>query len=144
IQASFAIDTQTLTIDIQGNGHVVRSPSLARNDYGSTVQLTAQPDSGWVFTGWGGDASGGEPIVTLLMDGDKTVTATFALQIGFDFKPHDLDLNSKDRWVTGYLRPPGPYLASQLDVSSIRLNAVVAVSDEVPARAEDHDTKLKV
>ncbi|OGF23673.1 MAG: hypothetical protein A2V63_00940 [Candidatus Eisenbacteria bacterium RBG_19FT_COMBO_70_11] len=66
------------------------------------------------------------------------------VQMAFDFKPHDLNLNSKGMWVTGYLRPPVPYLASQIDASSIRLNGAVAVSSEYPAKIEDHDTKLKV
>ncbi len=102
------------------------------------------PDPGWAFSGWGGDAAGTMSPVTVLMDGDKTVTATFALVIGFDFKPHDLDLNSKDKWVTGYLRPPAPFLASQIDVPSIRLNGTVAVSGAVSPQVEEHDARLKV
>ena len=144
IEASFAIDTQTLSVVVRGSGTVARAPSLERYDYGSTVQLTASPEPGWVFSGWSGDASGVETTLTLLMDGDKTVTATFALQIAFDFKPHALHLNSKGKWVTGYLRPPAPFVASQIDVPSIRLNGTVPVAAEVPAKVEEHDTRLKV
>jgi len=145
IDASFAIDTHALTIDVQGSGAVTRSPSLARYDYGSVVQLTAVPDPGWVFTGWSGDVAGAGSTTTLLIDGDKSVRATFALEITFDFKPHDLDLNAKGPpWVTGYLRPPAPYLASQIDVLSLRLNGAVSVSSAEPAKLEDHDSRLKV
>lgn len=144
IAASFAIDTHLLTVQVQGSGIVTASPSQDRYDFGSTVQLTASPGSGWVFQGWSGDAGGPGATVTILMDGDKTVLATFALQIGFDFKPRDLDLNSKNKWVTGYLRPPDPFLASQIDVPSIRLDGSVAVSGESPAKLEDHDARLKV
>src|SRR6185369_150571 len=144
IAASFAIDTQLLTIDVLGSGTVARSPALDRYDYGSSVELTALPAPGWVFSGWSGDASGDASPVTVIMDRDKSVTATFALQITFDLKPHDVDLNSKGKWATGYLQPPGPYLASQIDVPSIRLNGVVAVSTEYPAKLEDHDSRLKV
>jgi hypothetical protein len=97
-----------------------------------------------VFSGWSGDASGDASPVTVIMDRDKTVTATFALQITFDLKPHDVDLNSKGKWATGYLQPPDPYLASQIDVPSIRLNGVVAVSTEYPAKLEDKGGRLKV
>lgn len=43
---------------------------------GSTVVLTAAPDSGSVFNGWSGDCSGTDPCV-LTMDVDKTVSASF-------------------------------------------------------------------
>lgn len=42
---------------------------------GTTVTLTATPDSGSVFTGWSGDCSGDS--CDLTMDSDKAVTATF-------------------------------------------------------------------
>jgi len=45
---------------------------------GASVQLTAVPDSGYVFTGWSGDASGNANPATVTMSGNKTVTATFA------------------------------------------------------------------
>jgi len=43
----------------------------------STVMLTANPFSGYQFTGWGGDASGTNPTFSLYMDGDKYVEAYF-------------------------------------------------------------------
>jgi uncharacterized repeat protein (TIGR01451 family)/uncharacterized repeat protein (TIGR02543 family) len=48
---------------------------------GATVVLRARPRAGTSFTGWGGDcaAAGTDPTCTLVMDTDKTVTATFAL-----------------------------------------------------------------
>ena len=45
---------------------------------GSNATLTATPASGYVFSGWTGDASGTDNPLTLLMDADKTVGATFA------------------------------------------------------------------
>jgi len=44
----------------------------------STVVLTATPDPGSVFVDWGGACTGTTPTCTLVMDGDKTVTARFA------------------------------------------------------------------
>lgn len=44
---------------------------------GSTVTLTAQPASGYVFDHWAGDASGTSPTTTITMNSDKSVTAYF-------------------------------------------------------------------
>ncbi len=39
--------------------------------------MTATPASGWAFSAWGGDASGSTSPVTITMDSNKVVTATF-------------------------------------------------------------------
>jgi len=44
---------------------------------GTNVTLTAIPDPGWVFMGWGGDCTGTSPTCTLTMDRDRWVTAFF-------------------------------------------------------------------
>jgi uncharacterized repeat protein (TIGR02543 family) len=41
------------------------------------VQLTANPDPGWIFSGWSGALSGSANPANILMNGNKTVTATF-------------------------------------------------------------------
>lgn len=50
-------------------------------DPGSTATLTATPDAGYAFTAWTGDASGTTNPLTLTMDVDKTVGATFAADL---------------------------------------------------------------
>ncbi len=45
----------------------------------TTVRLRAYPNSGYQFTGWGGDASGTGTTYNLLMDRDKNVEAYFEL-----------------------------------------------------------------
>jgi len=45
------------------------------------ITLTATPDPGWVFDSWGGDCSGTSPTCDLVMDLDKTVTATFTTDL---------------------------------------------------------------
>ena len=144
IAASFAIDTHTLSVTVAGHGRVRRSPDQPQYDYGTTVALTATPAPGWLFCGWSGDASGGAPAVTVLMDGDKNVTATFCLVVDFDFDPHELKRRSRDRWVTGTIEPPSPYGASQIDVASIRLNDIVPVAPGQPAKLEKHGRRLTV
>ena len=45
---------------------------------GALVRLTASASLGYHFAGWGGDLSGTESPATMKMDGNKTVSATFA------------------------------------------------------------------
>lgn len=44
---------------------------------GTEVELVASPNPGYEFTGWSGDASGGDQVTTIFMDSDKNVTAHF-------------------------------------------------------------------
>ena len=46
--------------------------------YGSESTLTATPDAGYVFAGWTGDASGTSNPLSVVMDGDKAIGASFA------------------------------------------------------------------
>jgi len=48
-------------------------------DCGSTVDVEAIAAFGWEFTGWSGDLSGTDNPTTIDIDGNKTVTANFAL-----------------------------------------------------------------
>lgn len=45
---------------------------------GTQVTLEAVPDATYEFSGWAGDLSGSENPVTITIDGDKSITATFA------------------------------------------------------------------
>ena len=67
----------TLTTQVNGNGTITRSPEQSTYDSGSFVQLTANPASGWEFTGWTGDIESNTNPVSLTMDNNKTVTANF-------------------------------------------------------------------
>jgi len=70
----------SLTVKYTGNGWVNRIP-LPPYYAGETVILEAVPGSkGWIFAGWSGDVPAGhenDNSLELLMDGDKTVWATF-------------------------------------------------------------------
>jgi len=46
--------------------------------FGEQVTLTAVAATGWRFVGWGGSASGSAATTTITVDGNETVTATFA------------------------------------------------------------------
>lgn len=59
--------------------------------------------------------------------------------MAFDFEPNTLNLRSLGRWVTGYLEPPAPFAASQIDVSSILLNGTIRVDPQAPVTIGDED-----
>jgi len=67
--------TYRLTVFRVGNGTV--TPGSGDYEAGSTVTLTATPDTGAVFDHWEGDASGTNPVVNILMTSDKEATAVF-------------------------------------------------------------------
>jgi hypothetical protein len=56
---------------------VTLDPPGGTYDEGTVVTLTASPDAGSTFAGWSGAATGTASTVTVTMDGDKMVTATF-------------------------------------------------------------------
>ncbi|NLI80094.1 MAG: hypothetical protein GX443_00180 [Deltaproteobacteria bacterium] len=68
---------RTLTVQAQGSGAVTLNPPGGTYPQGSVVQLTATASSGWQFSGWSGSLTGTANPASLMMDGDKNVTANF-------------------------------------------------------------------
>ncbi|MEO7974217.1 MAG: beta-propeller fold lactonase family protein, partial [Thermoanaerobaculia bacterium] len=92
--ATFTLQTFTLNTAVaSGNGTIEDVPQAdiqcgtggascaALFDYNTQVQLTAMPDSGWIFTGWTGDCTNviGDCVVTMTQA--RSVQATFALGV---------------------------------------------------------------
>ena len=73
----FAYHTLALQMAGNGSGTVEQTPEGSRLEHGTVVTLTAVADPGSVFTGWSGDAAGTTNPITLTMDANKAVTATF-------------------------------------------------------------------
>ena len=76
--------TLTVNVSPSGSGTVALSledqdPTTSGNQYesGTTVTVTANPASGYVFDHWSGDLSGSTNPTSITMDGDKSVTAHF-------------------------------------------------------------------
>ena len=67
--------TYRLAVFKVGNGIV--TPGSGDYEAGTTVTLTAVPDTGAVFDHWSGDATGTNPRVNILLDRDKGITANF-------------------------------------------------------------------
>jgi hypothetical protein len=85
---------------------------------GTVVSLAATPSPGSVFSGWSGAYTGGENPITLTLDGDKTLTATFNVS-----PPLTVTYpNGGETWTRGstqtitwaYSGNPGPYVRIQL------------------------------
>ena len=69
-----APEAYTLEITNLANGSVTGAGSY---ENGATATLTATPDPGYLFTGWSGDASGNTNPLAIVMEGDRTVGASF-------------------------------------------------------------------
>ena len=79
IAASFAINTYTLNVAVTGPGSVAKSPDQATYDHGTLVSLTATPTGGATFAGWTGDTTASGNPLTLVMNANRNLTATFGL-----------------------------------------------------------------
>jgi uncharacterized repeat protein (TIGR02543 family) len=71
------IYTLTVSISPAAGGSVTANPNKTSYNSGETVTLTAAANPGYIFTNWSGGATGTTSLVTLTMNGNKTVTATF-------------------------------------------------------------------
>jgi hypothetical protein len=66
-----------LTVQITGEGTVSYTPATNRFGSNAVVTLTATPKPGWVFAGWSGGSNSLLNPLALVMNTNKTVTATF-------------------------------------------------------------------
>ncbi|MGB5924807.1 MAG: hypothetical protein WBH01_01755 [Dehalococcoidia bacterium] len=67
----------TLTTSVSPSGGGSVSPAGGTYAAGSQVTLTAMPASGYSFNNWGGDASGSQNPITIIMNSNKSITAYF-------------------------------------------------------------------
>jgi uncharacterized repeat protein (TIGR02543 family) len=67
-----------LAVNAAGNGIVEKSPDQPTYTFGETITLTATADPGWVFTGWSGDLSGTDNPASIVMFGDRNISANFS------------------------------------------------------------------
>ena len=74
------VPTHNLVVNSSGNGSVLLSPKGGEYSEGVEVTLTAVPDAGYKFDSWGGDLSGSVNPKTVVIDSEKTISATFVKQ----------------------------------------------------------------
>ncbi len=78
VSAIFAVNPSQFSLTVSAsNGSVALNPSGGTYDQGTTVTLTANPNSGFHFVRWEGDLTGSENPKTIVMDSNKSVTAIF-------------------------------------------------------------------
>jgi formylglycine-generating enzyme required for sulfatase activity len=77
---------------------------------GETVTLEAAPNEGFSFTNWSGDLSGGTNPVTLVMDADKSVAASFALKAD--------DAGAKFTGINLVYIPAGSFMMGSSDLAA--------------------------
>jgi len=66
----------TLTITAL-NGTVTKSPNQTSYLKGTSVQITATPDEGYIFSSWSGDTTSTTNPINIPMNGNKNITANF-------------------------------------------------------------------
>ena len=64
------------------HGYVAVSPDQPHYTMGQLVTLTAVPDAGQGFVGWSGAASGAKSSISLFMNTNEFITATFGMPLG--------------------------------------------------------------
>ena len=72
----------SLSTNVVGSGGIVLSPPGGLYNAGTVVTISAVPDPGYFFSGWGGDVSGVNNPTTITMDSDKTAIAAFIEESG--------------------------------------------------------------
>ena len=83
VTATFDVLRFDLAVNIVGGGsgtisaNPVPEISTGKYKYGTVVTLTPNPDTGSVFTGWGGALSGWANPATVTITGDTVITANF-------------------------------------------------------------------
>ena len=68
----------SVTVNINGSGSVTLDPPGGIYDSGTVITLTAVPGDGAEFSAWGGDLSGANNPSILLVNSNKSITATFS------------------------------------------------------------------
>ena len=79
VKAVFVEKTFPLTVEIQGGGVVKEELVGTKGTYqeGSSVRLTATPNTYWAFDHWEGDATGTDNPTTITINSTATVKAVF-------------------------------------------------------------------
>lgn len=107
---------QTITLKTNGGGKIMINSIIPDTSNGSwngkyfsdcPVTLTAVPDKGASFTGWGGDASGTEKTITVSLSEAMTITADFGEKaeikgdVNTDGRFTVADLVMLEKWLLG-------------------------------------------
>ena len=71
-------ECQAVTLTVTANnGSVTATPDNTNYTVGEVVELRSNPDTGYYFSEWGGDARGTGRVLNVTMDSNKAITANF-------------------------------------------------------------------
>ena len=91
VTANYSSNPCSLTANVNppGVGTVTKDPDKSVYGYGEQVTLTAKGSEGYTFKGWSGDVSGEMNPLTVIIKGNTTVTANFALSGSLEVSPSE-------------------------------------------------------
>ncbi|HRR96555.1 MAG TPA: cohesin domain-containing protein, partial [Candidatus Ratteibacteria bacterium] len=131
VDGSVHITGYTLRVNISGSGTVETEPGPSSyGDYiaGTSVTLTAIPSTGYKFASWSGDLTGSTNPGTIVMNGNKTVTANFTTipryKIIININP--LTVGTANPITKNPVEPSNGYLeGTEVELTAIPLVTVV-------------------
>jgi NOL1/NOP2/fmu family ribosome biogenesis protein len=108
VQQSVSEYTLSVSVSPSGSGVVNINPFKSKYTAGEQVTLTAQANSGYVFSNWSGDLSGTTNPATITMNSNKIVTANFVQSGGDGNTTYTLSVSvSPTSAGVVYLNPAG-------------------------------------
>lgn len=78
ITAQFSRINYSIKTSIEGKGNIETSQNLTQIPDGTTISLKATSDPGWTFVSWSGDSSSRNNSLTINVDSDLDLKATFS------------------------------------------------------------------
>ncbi len=145
VSATFTGENDTnvyysLTVHVEGNGSV--APSGGSYVKGSVVALEANADAGNEFVSWSGDINGTSTSTSVIMDTNKSVTATFQVSDGYVCEnpaailvPFSHDGEGEFCWVTsGDIAYVNSWNMEQVEINGVGYTNVW--SDNLPAKID--------
>jgi uncharacterized repeat protein (TIGR02543 family) len=124
--------TYILTTNANAGGTVSAGGTF---NSGATPTVTATAATGFQFNGWAGDVPTGQqnnPTITILMDANKTVTASFSVIPQDNDDNDDNDDEDQVVVVVDEETPAGPVVLEEV-VPEVVIPEVVVIDEETPA-----------
>ncbi len=103
VSASFT-QLYPVSTAVVGGGTITLDPPVGPYAAGTSVTVTAVADPDWVFQGWSGSLGGATNPATLIVDGNESLTASFA-------RLYDVSLNTTGPGTVTLEPATGPYVA---------------------------------
>lgn len=79
ISANYVPVATHLLNTTSANGSIILSPPGGIYNLGTEVTVTTTPSTGYIFSSWSGDLSGSASSTTIIMSGDKNLSADFTV-----------------------------------------------------------------